>query len=141
VVDTTASPNVPPESNPPEVTPPTTEPSDTPPAQAADDSGATPVFLALPPSALFSFERVGHDDRGHTATLTVRVPGSGTLVLFGREVRKVRQEAAGAGLVELTVRPKSTLGSAGSLGKTKVNVTYTPLGGTSLTKATSVTLR
>jgi hypothetical protein len=141
VVDTTASPDVPPESNPPEVTPPITEPSDTSPTQAAEDSGVTPVFEALPLSALFSFEKVGRDDRRHTATLTVRVPGPGTLVLFGREIRKVKQEAAGAGLVKLTVRLKSTLGGGSSLGKTKVNVTYTPLGGTPLTKATSVTLR
>jgi hypothetical protein len=141
VVDTTASPDVPPESTPPEVIPPITEPSDSPPTQTTTDSGATPIFQALPSSALFSFERVGHDERRNTATVTVHVPGPGTLVLFGREVRKVRQEATGAGSVTLTVRLKATFGRSNNLGKTKVNVTYTPLDGTPLTKATSVMLR
>jgi hypothetical protein len=141
VVETAALPDVPPESTPPEVTPPLTEPSETPPTQPTNDSGATPIFQALPPSAFFSFERVGHDERRNIVTLTVHVPGPGTLILFGREVRKVRQEATGAGSVTLPVRPKSTFGRSSNLGKAKVNVTYTPLGGTPLTKATSVTLR
>jgi len=133
VVDTTAQPDIP---------PPDTTPPDIAPAQTTNDSQAIPTLQVVPPTAVFSFEKVGHDERGNSVTLTVDVPGPGTLVLFGRKVQKVRKKAVGAGPITLTVRPKRRFGSPPrDLGKAKVNVSYTPLGGAPATKATWVTFR
>jgi hypothetical protein len=132
-VDITALPDIPP----PDPTPP-----DIAPAQTTNDSQAIPTLQVVPPTAVFSFEKVGHDERGNSVTLTVDVPGPGTLVLFGRKVQKVRKKAMGADPITLTVRPKKRLESRPrGLGKAKVNVSYTPLGGAPATKTTWVTFR
>ena len=73
---------------------------------------------------------------GRTTKLTVSVPGPGTLVLFGRKVRKVTRKTTTGGSVSVPVEPKQRFrnGALGP-GRTKVYVTYTPLGGAPVTRA------
>jgi Bacterial Ig-like domain len=120
-VDTAAEPVVTLPETPPVETVPVLEPEVFPSPQIA------------PAPVTFSFASV---HRGSTTKLTVSVPGPGTLVLFGKRVRKVTRTTATGGSVSVPVEPKPRfLNGALGLGRTKVYVTYTPLGGAPVTRA------
>ncbi len=123
------------ETTTPAITPPT-PPESVPPQTTIDPVLPSP---ALAPATTFSFGKVESSKRHDAATLTVRVPGPGTLILFGRRVKRVAQRAAGAGRVSLPVKPKARF--KGRLRKAKVSVTYVPLGGPPATRATTVRFR
>jgi hypothetical protein len=94
--------------------------------------------VALQPSNTFSFGKLKRNTGNGTATLTVDVPGPGTLSLKGTGVKKQRSGGATlsrtvteAGSQTLRIRAKGAkkrkLKSVGKV-KVKVAVTYTPSG-------------
>jgi hypothetical protein len=89
------------------------------------------------PSNQVSFGKLKLNRAKGTATLFVNVPGAGTLVLKGRGLRKVTRFATGATTVKLPVKPTGK--AMGKLMKTgtarlKARLTFSPTGGTALTK-------
>ena len=116
----------------PNINPPDTPPTETLPTL---ETGVLPAPGLEPASTAFSFARIDHHWRARTAILTVKVPGPGTLVLFGTKVMEARRTVAAAGSVRVTIRlkPGFRTGSRGS-GRVKASVTYTPLGGAPATK-------
>jgi hypothetical protein len=103
-----------------------------------------PVGPPVPPSNQFTFGKLKRNLAKGTATLPVSVPGAGSLSLRGKSIRKVAKQAKGAGKVSLGLKPnaggKRALGDTGKL-RVRVKVTFTPTGGTALTKAKSVLLK
>jgi len=107
------------------------------------------------PSNAFSFGTLKRNKRKGTATLTVIVPGPGTLILTGKGLVKQRPGAASralrifaksvsaAGKVKLKIRSKGRkkrkLNRTGKV-KVKAKVTYTPTGGDPNTKAKRIKL-
>jgi hypothetical protein len=129
---TTLNGTVEPDIIPPDTTPPNTIPVETAPTLEPElFPSPQPVFA----SAAFSFGRIDRNEPGSTTTLTVSVPGPGTLVLFGRKVRKATTNMATAGSASIPVRLKPRLRSgAGDSVRAEVKVTFTPLGGVPVTK-------
>jgi len=114
-------------------------PADPGPAPAGPPSGRP-----APVSNRFTFGRLKLDLRKGTATLTVAVPGSGSLALGGKGIRAARTGARGAGSVRLPIRltGKAAKGLART-GKSTVRalVTFAPAGGKPATQARSLTLK
>jgi hypothetical protein len=133
-VDTTAEPGV----TLPETTLPETPPAETVPVLEPE---VFPSPRIAPAPVTFSFDGIKHGEQGRTTKITVSIPGPGTLVLFGRKVRKVTRTTATGGSVSVPVEPKPRFrnGALGS-GRTRVYVTYTPLGGAPVTRALSLRL-
>jgi hypothetical protein len=125
-VHTTAEPGL----TVPETTLPEAPPAETVPV-LEPEVFSTPQIAPAP--VRFSFAGI---HRGSTTKLTVSVPGPGTLVLFGKKVRKVTRTTATGGSVSVPVEPKPRfLNGAPDPGRTKVYVTFRPLGGAPVTKA------
>lgn len=99
---------------------------------------------APPPSNNFSFGKLKLNKKKGTATLTVIVPGSGTLVLAGKGVKGATKAAAGAGKVMLVVkatgRALKNLNAKGAVAL-KAKVTFTPGGGSGRTQTKPLTLK
>lgn len=97
------------------------------------------------PSNLFTIGAVKVDLRTGTAKLTVNVPGRGTLTLSGAGVRHVAATTpSSAAAVQLTVQATGT--SAQTLNRlrrvsVKVTITFTPTGGSSRSRSTTVVLK
>jgi DNA-binding beta-propeller fold protein YncE len=106
--------------------------------------GEGPPPAGEKPSNRFSFGRLALNRRKGTATLLIKVPGPGTLVLKGRGIRTTRAAAKRAGAVRLTIRPsgpaKRRLLKAAKA-TVRARITFTPQGGTPLTKQRPLTLR
>jgi virginiamycin B lyase len=119
---------------------------------ASDPRGVAVDALPLPPNAPpndFSFGKVKRNKSKGTAKLPVIVPGPGGLVLEGKKVKPVVEQAVtraerGAGtevLLKVKARGKGKR-KLNRTGKAKVNleVTYTPTGGQPNTQGTSLRL-
>jgi Abnormal spindle-like microcephaly-assoc'd, ASPM-SPD-2-Hydin len=95
------------------------------------------------PSNAFSFGKFKANTKQGTATQSVKLPGPGTLVLSGKDVKKVKKAASLPGEVKLSIvssgKAKSQLGKSGSV-KVKVAVNFTPTGGVSKTQKKVVKL-
>ncbi len=104
---------------------------------------APPPAGAPTPANTISLGKVKLDKKKGTATLVVKVPGPGSLVLSGKQVKKVSKTAANAGNVKLAVKPKGaakdSLARKGTA-KVKVRVSFTPVGGQANAKTTSIKL-
>lgn len=104
---------------------------------AAIDRGAyelqPPAPIAAPPSNAFMIGKLKRNRRRGTATLQVKVPGPGGLVLEGKRVRRFSRVAAAAGVYSLKIAPGGKLArrlrSVGSA-RALVDVVFTPSGGT-----------
>jgi hypothetical protein len=96
-----------------------------------------------PPDNDFSFGKAKKNKRKGTAKLTVEVPGPGQLELVGKSVKPSSAEAPGAGEVKLAIKAKGSakrkLRKAGKA-KVRVEVTFTPDGGTANTREAKVKL-
>ncbi len=131
---------------------------------------SAPVPPPVPPSNLFSFGKAKKNAKNGSSTLTVNVPGPGTLALTGvstgngakasvsaakpkkakkpkkpkNAVKPASATATVAGPVTLAVKPtaaaKKYLKAKGAL-SVKVAVTFTPTGGTAKTVTTTVPLK
>jgi predicted outer membrane repeat protein len=96
------------------------------------------------PSNKFSFAGVKLNKKRGVATLKVKVPGAGQLVLIGsKAVRKAKKAARAKSTLKLKIRPKGkALKKLKRRGKAKVRarVRYTPAGGKQRTKSKTVKL-
>ncbi len=112
-------------------------------ALTASLSGTGAPSPAPPPSNAFSFGKFKTNTKQGTATQSVNVPGPGTLVLSGKDVKKVQKAPSQQGEVKLSIvssgKAKSQLDKKGSV-KVKVAVSFTPTGGVSKTQNKTVKL-
>jgi Ca2+-binding RTX toxin-like protein len=96
-----------------------------------------------PPSNRFRVESIARNRRLGSATLRVRVPGPGRLLLSGRDVRPAGRQSAAAAVLVLPVRlrPRGAraLRRAGRLG-VELTISFAPRGGTVNRLRRSVTL-
>jgi hypothetical protein len=109
-----------------------------------------PPAPAAEPSNHFRFGKLKRNKRRGTAILFVHVPGPGRLVLAKtKKVKGAAKRAKAAGKVRLRIRPRGKakrrlLKRAGGNGvgrlKVKVRVTFTPDGGSPLTKTKRLSL-
>lgn len=101
---------------------------------------------AAPPASsnVIKFGKLKLNKKKGTATLTVKVPDPGKLVIAGKGLKKATKMAKKAGSVVLPVKPvgkaKAKLAEVGKL-KLKAKVTFTPTGGTAASKSRSLTLK
>ncbi|HEX6667405.1 MAG TPA: hypothetical protein VF081_12505 [Solirubrobacterales bacterium] len=125
--------------NPP-VDPPKTDPKVVPPTTPA------------PPSNAFSLLKKSISSKAGSTTVSVKLPGAGTLDVLGTaksgkksiKVGHVVLTAGAAGTYNVTLKPtgaaKALLAKTGSL-KVALKLTFTPNGGTASTSNSSVTLK
>jgi hypothetical protein len=107
------------------------------------------VSAELDPSSAFTLGTVRTNKKNGTATVSVTVPGPGTLALSGKGVKAQQASRAGtsvaaAGTVALRIKAKGKkLRKLKSTGKVKVafSITYTPTGGQPNTQARKVKLK
>jgi hypothetical protein len=96
-----------------------------------------------PPSNSFSFGKVKLNKHNGTAELQVDLPAPGTLVLSGKQIKKVEHSPNGAGTFILKIIPMGKLAhelkTAGKA-KTSVDVTFTPTGGSPKTEEKTLRL-
>ncbi len=115
--------------------------------------GTPPVVQPPPPpSNAFSVTKKTISSKDGKATISVKLPGPGKLVLVGKakngkkniQVGKVTLNAAKSGTFSLTLKPsaaaKQLLKSKGSL-KVTLQITFTPTGGSAKASNSAVTLK
>lgn len=117
--------------------------------QAGDGSQASAAH-DVTPSNEFRLGRLKRNKRKGTATLTVRVPGPGELVLAKRKnIKPAKLQPAAADKLRLTIRPRGQaqrkLSHAGKMKPKKTRrltarLTYTPTGGTPRQKSKKLKL-
>ncbi len=93
---------------------------------------------------LFRFGELSRNPRRGTATLAVKVPGSGNLRIRGRQIETAKKHPRGAGTVNLPIRPlggaRRALNREGEV-RVRTYVTYRPRGGAPSTRMRRVELR
>jgi hypothetical protein len=119
------------------------------PVPAVESPGTAPtpvaVAAAVPakPSGAFSIGKLKLNEAAGTATLTVVVPGPGSIVLRGKRIQARSRKAAAAGPLRLLVKPlgrlKRSLDTAGAA-KVTVTIAFTPLGGDPSSRTKTVRL-
>lgn len=105
---------------------------------------AQPIVVTVTPSNQFKFGKLVLNKKKGTATLAVSVPGPGNLVLKGNGLKKVTKASQKAGNVKLAVKAKGkALKKLKEKGKAtlKAKLTFTPTGGTALTKPRTLALK
>lgn len=114
--------------------------------------GSSPPPVVLPPSNAFSVTRKAISSKTGKATISLKLPGAGKVVLVGKakngkksiNVGKVTLDAAKAGTFNLTLTPsgaaKQVLKQKGSL-KVTLAITFTPTGGSAKATNSAVTLK
>jgi PKD domain len=108
----------------------------------------TPPVHSLPSNALpsnaITLGRLKLNKKKGTAKLPITVPGPGTLVLVGKGVVRQTKTPKGAVTVKMLIKAtgkKTKKLNATDKAKVKVQVTYTPTGGTANTKSRSLVLK
>jgi ABC-type phosphate transport system substrate-binding protein len=124
----------------------------TPPGGNNPPGGNTPTPPPAKPSNTFSVPKTAISSKTGSATVSVKLPGAGKLVLLGNaksgkktiKVGGVVLTASKAGTFKLTLKPgkaaKALLKKKGSL-KVSLKLTFTPNGGTAKSSTRSVTLK
>ncbi|MGB7588535.1 MAG: hypothetical protein WBM00_07490, partial [Solirubrobacterales bacterium] len=109
-------------------------------ASPAAPTLAGPSSSNAPASVQSTFHliRIASHPRRDFATVTLHVPGPGTLTLFGKKVKRVRVAALDAGSLRLAMRLKKQF--EGALQRTKIKITYAPLAGNPVTLVLTVKL-
>lgn len=123
-------------------------PQDPPPPPAAGGGSSAPAAI----SNLFSLPKKSISSKTGDATISVKIPGPGKVVLLGTaksgkkqiKVGQVTLNASKAGTFNLKLKPsnaaKGLLREKGQL-KVSLKVTYTPTGGAAKTTTSAVTLK
>jgi hypothetical protein len=113
-----------------------------PPASAPP--AAAPIATQAAPSNNFKFGKLTLNTKKGTATLSVKVPGPGSLVLKGKGIHTAKHTAKKSGNVKLPVKlaggAKRKL-LAGGKAEVVAKVAFTPTAGTPLTKKKALTLK
>jgi hypothetical protein len=111
-------------------------------------AGAGPAPAGSPtpgkPSNEFKLLKRQVDQQAGTATLVVKLPGAGKLILAGDGVRRVTERTSAAAKLTLSVKPSpktAKLLRATGAAQVKVKLTYTPTGGDPRTRNVSLTLK
>jgi hypothetical protein len=94
-------------------------------------------------SNAFTFGKLKRNKKKGTATLTVNVPGRGTITLSGDGIQTVTQRTDEAGNVTLTIKPnRRTRRKLNRRGRAKITIeaTFTPRGGSPKTQPLSFRL-
>ncbi len=106
-------------------------------ALTASLTGTAVASPPPPPSNAFGFGKFKANTKQGTATQSVNLPGPGTLVLSGKDVKKVKKAPSQPGEIKLTIvssgKAKSQLGKSGNV-KVTVAFNFTPTGGVSKTQ-------
>lgn len=114
--------------------------------------GGNPPPPPIEPSNAFSVTKKTISSKDGKATISVKLPGPGKLVLVGKakngkkniQVGKVTLNAAKSGTFSLTLKPsaaaKQVLADKGSL-KVTLQITFTPTGGSAKASNSAVTLK
>jgi ABC-type phosphate transport system substrate-binding protein len=117
-----------------------------------NDPKGTPPSAPPPPSNAFTLLRKTISSKAGSATVSVKLPGAGTLEVLGTaksgkksiKAGRVVLTAGAAGTYNVTLKPtgaaKQLLAKTGSL-KVALKLTFTPNGGTASTSNSSVTLK
>ena len=107
--------------------------------QCFGEPGTTPCVPNL-----FDFGGLKRDLRQGTASLAVKVPGPGNLLVRGKQIKRVRVEPEAAGMVSLPIRsrgePRRALNREGKA-RVLASVTYTPMNGGPNTRVKRIKLR
>jgi len=112
-------------------------------AQLAENSIKPPTLPPPPPSNKFNFGKVKLNKHNGTAELQVALPAPGTLILSGKQIKKVEHSPDGAGIFILKIIPKGKLAhklNTAGKAKTSVDVTFTPTGGSPNTETKTLKL-
>jgi hypothetical protein len=110
----------------------------------ASPGGVLDMNAVIEPRNAFSFGKVARDGNKGTATVSVRVPNAGTLVVGGNEVKRASQTVSAPGVVRVKIGAKGKkLRTLNKTAKVKVaaKVTFTPTGGDPKARSTSVQLK
>lgn len=114
-------------------------------SSATNQAGVT--ALSSNPVAIFRLGRKAKRNlKQGTATLTVKVPGAGTVTLAGKRVVKQKRtrKAGSAGTVKLLVKAKGkakrTLGEKGKV-RVEATVTFRPASGSAVSQSRQLTLK
>ncbi len=111
---------------------------------ATNHAGSTLQTSA--PVAVFKLGKAKANAKKGTATLSVQVPGAGTVTLSGKKVAKQsrKRSPASPGTVKVTIKAKGkakkTLAKKGKA-KVKATVGFAPLGGSAANQTVKVTLK
>jgi YVTN family beta-propeller protein len=116
-----------------------------------------PVAVAAPPAALapappaasppsndFRIRRIVHNRRNGTVRMRVRLPGAGSVLLFGRKVHAVTRKSKGVQAMWLTIHARVELAKRLKKilhARVRLRITFTPNGGTPKTLHRAVTLQ
>lgn len=101
------------------------------------DSG----FARCGPPNKFRVGRLKRNRRRGTGILSVVVPGSGRVALYGRGAKKVSKDPRAARKVRIRVRLKGRArGRLDPVARTRIKVSYRPVGGEKRTKARRISL-
>jgi subtilisin-like proprotein convertase family protein len=106
-------------------------------------TGTTSAEVIIGPDNEIKFGKLKRNKKKGTAKLFVNVPGPGTLVLSGEQVKKVKKTVKKAGKVGLPIKPKgNAVGLLQENGKAKLRakVAFTPTDGTVFTKTKKLKL-
>lgn len=121
-------------------------------AGTGGSGGGAAAPSVIPPSNLFSLPKKSISSKTGDATISVKIPGPGKVVLVGTaksgkkqiKVGQVTLNASKAGTFNLKLKPsaaaKRKLQKTGRL-KVNLKITYTPTGGTAKTTSSAVTLK
>jgi Tol biopolymer transport system component len=122
-------------------------PPSPPPAGSSPPAGSTPspaTPISSKPGNHFSFGKLKLNKKKGTATLIVKVPSAGSLVLAGKGVKKASAQAKGPGNMTLPVKAagkaEKKLDELGKL-KLALKVSFAPGSGVANTETTKVTLK
>ena len=105
--------------------------------------GTTSSEVVIGPDNEIKFGKLRRNAKKGTGTLFVTVPGPGTLVVSGEQVKKVKKTIKKAGKVGLLIKPKgNALGLLEEEGaaKLRAKVSFTPDGGTAFKKTKKLKL-
>lgn len=98
--------------------------------------GTTSTEVVIGPDNEIKFGKLKRNAKKGTAKLFVNVPGPGTLVMVGKQVKRVTMQVSQAGNVALPLKAKGNglrkLAKAGDV-KLTPKVTFTPIDGSALT--------
>jgi len=99
-------------------------------------TGATAANVVIGPDNAFKFGKLKRNAKKGTAKLFVNTPGPGTLVMTGKQIKRVTKKVSKAGSVALPLQAKGNglrkLAKEGDV-KLTPKVTFTPTGGSALT--------
>ncbi|HET8861854.1 MAG TPA: Calx-beta domain-containing protein, partial [Solirubrobacterales bacterium] len=99
-------------------------------------TGTTSTEVVIGPDNNIKFGKLKRNAKKGTAKLFVNVPGPGTLVMTGKQVKRVTMKVGNAGNVALPLKAKGNglrkLAKEGDV-KLQPKVTFTPIDGSALT--------